>query len=210
MTMTTTLQPVVPRNESAVFVHPLALCDTDQVGEGTRIWPFAHVMDGAVVGKQCNIGEHVFIENGVRVGDRVTIKNYTGLWQGATIEDDVFVGAGVIFSNDRFPRARNSSPEVVERYRDQSQWLLPTTVRQGASIGCGVMFLPGVTIGRYALVGIGAVVSRDVVDHRVVIGNPARRIGWACFCGTTLNEQLQCPRCERVYKKHGESILEAG
>ena len=137
--MALTLQAHSAQPEATVYVHPMALCDTDQVGKGTRIWPFAHIMDGAVVGRHCNIGAHAFIENGVCVGDRVTIKNYTGLWKGVTIEDDVFIGPGVLFTNDRYPRARLSSPEAVERYSHDERWLLPITIRQGAFIGAQVV-----------------------------------------------------------------------
>src|SRR5215471_16952076 len=118
-----------------VFVHPSAICESDEVGRGTRIWAFAHVMKGAVVGRDCNIGDHVFIESGARIGDRVTVKNQAMIWDGVEIEDDVFVGPGVCFTNDRFPRSpRMPQPAVVARYRDRAGWVVRTRVEHGASL----------------------------------------------------------------------------
>lgn len=144
------------------FAHPQALVESESIGDGTRVWAFAHVLPGAVIGGDCNICDHVFIENDVRVGDRVTIKSGVQLWDGIEIEDDVFIGPNATFSNDRFPRSKEW-PEEFER----------TIVRQGASIGSNATLLPGVEIGRNAMVGAGAVVTKDVPPHAVVVGNPA-------------------------------------
>lgn len=179
---------------SAASIHPTALCDGAMIGEGTRVWAFAHVMPGAYVGRQCNIGDHAFIENGARVGDRVTVKNGAMIWDGVTMEDDVFIGPGVLFTNDRHPRSPRMS-EVATRYARTENWLAPTLVRRGASIGAGAIVLCGVTIGRYALVGAGALVTRDVPDHAIVAGHPAGWVGWACRCGQRLDEQKWCDRC---------------
>jgi acetyltransferase-like isoleucine patch superfamily enzyme len=145
-----------------VFVHERALVETDAIGPGTRIWAFAHVMPGAHIGADCNICDHTYIEGDVVVGDRVTIKSGVFLWDGLRIEDDVFIGPQATFTNDRFPRSRQSfeCPTLI--------------VRRGASIGAGAVLLPGVTIGEYAMVGAGAVVTADVPSHAVVVGNPAR------------------------------------
>ena len=149
---------------SSVFVHELALVESAAVGERCRVWPFSHIQDGAVVGADCNICEHVFIENGVRVGANVTIKNGISLWTGVTIADDVFLGPHAVFTNDRRPRAgRRLAPEQFAR----------TKVEQGASIGGGAVILCGITIGAYAMVAAGAVVTADVPPHAVVRGNPA-------------------------------------
>ncbi len=184
--------------ESTVHIHPAALCESSQVGAGSRIWAFAHVLAGAVIGRDCNICDHVYIEGGARIGDRVTVKNRVLIWEGVTIEDDVFIGPGVIFTNDRYPRSRKLAG-VAERYERKDEWLVATTVRRGASIGAGAIILCGLTVGQYAGIGAGAVVTRDVPDHCIAVGNPARVVGWACICGVPLNNKLCCPRCERLF-----------
>lgn len=150
------------------MIHPAALCESDQVGDGTRIWAFAHILPGARVGSDCNICDGVFVEGGVVVGDRVTVKCGVQLWDGVTLEDDVFVGPNATFTNDPFPRSR-IRPERYTR----------TVVRHGASIGANATILPGVVIGANAMVGAGAVVTRDVPTNAIVVGNPARVHGYA-------------------------------
>jgi UDP-2-acetamido-3-amino-2,3-dideoxy-glucuronate N-acetyltransferase len=151
----------------SVFVHPQGLCESTTVGDGTRVWAFAHVLPRAVIGADCNICDHVFVENDVVVGDRVTIKCGVQLWDGLRLGDDVFVGPNVTFTNDPFPRSK--------QYPEQFSG---TAVAAGASIGGGATILPGVRIGRRAMVGAGAVVIRDVPPNAVVVGNPARIIGY--------------------------------
>jgi UDP-2-acetamido-3-amino-2,3-dideoxy-glucuronate N-acetyltransferase len=185
---------------SDIFVHPRALCESEQVGKGTRIWAFAHVMSGAVVGCDCNIGDHAFIETGARIGDRVTVKNQAMVWDGVEIGDDVFVGPGVSFMNDVFPRSpRMPLPAVLARYREQARWLVRTHVERGASLGARSAILPGLTIGAYAAVGAGAVVTSDVPPYALVVGAPAQRAGWVCRCGIRLKEHQtaawRCPQC---------------
>jgi UDP-2-acetamido-3-amino-2,3-dideoxy-glucuronate N-acetyltransferase len=135
-----------------------------------------------------------------RIGDRVTVKNQAMVWDGVEIGDDVFVGPGVSFTNDTFPRSpRMPLPRVLARYRQQAQWLVRTRVEQGASLGAQSAILPGLTIGAYAAVGAGAVVTRDVSSYALVVGTPARRTGWVCRCGIRLKEHLEaawrCPQC---------------
>jgi UDP-2-acetamido-3-amino-2,3-dideoxy-glucuronate N-acetyltransferase len=145
------------------FKHPQALVESEKIGRGTRIWAFAHVLQGAVIGESCNICDHTFIENDVVLGDRVTIKCGVQVWDAIRLEDDVFVGPNVTFTNDPMPRSR----QHLDQYP-------VTTVRAGASIGANATILPGLTIGQRAMVGAGSVVTRSVPAHAVVVGNPAR------------------------------------
>lgn len=144
------------------YKHPMALVDSEKIGRGTRIWAFAHILPGASIGEDCNICDHVFIENEVVVGDRVTVKCGVQLWDGVTLEDDVFVGPNVTFTNDPFPRSR-ARPDQWSR----------TLVQRGASIGANATILPGLVIGSNAMIGAGAVVTRNVPAFAVVVGNPA-------------------------------------
>jgi acetyltransferase-like isoleucine patch superfamily enzyme len=157
-------QPRAPR----FFAHPNALVESAEIGERTRIWAFAHVLAGARIGADGNICDHTFIEGGVRIGDRVTIKCGVQLWDGVAIEDDVFIGPNATFTNDPFPRSRRR-PERFTR----------TLVRRGASIGANATILPGVTIGPEAMIGAGAVVTRDVPARAIVVGNPGYVTGYA-------------------------------
>lgn len=147
----------------APFIHAQALCETKHVGDDTRIWPFAYILSGARIGRDCNICSHVFIEAAVVVGDRVTLKSGVQLWDGVTVEDDVFIGPNATFTNDLFPRSKQR-PET---------WA-PTRLCTGASIGANATILAGTTIGEGAMVGAGAVVTRDVPAGKIVAGNPAR------------------------------------
>ncbi|MQA33314.1 WxcM-like domain-containing protein [Modestobacter roseus] len=149
------------------FVHPQGICESTDVGAGTRVWAFAHVLPGARIGADCNICDHVFVENDVVVGDRVTVKCGVQLWDGIRLADDVFVGPNVTFTNDPFPRSR-VYPESFAQ----------TIVGPGASLGGNATILPGVTIGRQAMVGAGAVVTKDVPPNAIVVGNPARIVGY--------------------------------
>ena len=144
------------------YVHPQALVETGDVGDGTRVWAFAHVMPGARIGADCNLCDHTYIEGGVVVGDRVTIKSGVFLWEGMLVEDDVFLGPQATFTNDRFPRSRR--PWTCEGI----------VIKHGATVGAGAVVLPGVKIGERAMVGAGAVVTKDVEPDTVVVGNPAR------------------------------------
>jgi acetyltransferase-like isoleucine patch superfamily enzyme len=149
------------------FVHPKGVCESENVGDGTRVWAFAHVLPGARIGADCNICDHVFVENDVLIGDRVTIKCGVQVWDGVTLADDVFVGPNVTFTNDPMPRSKT--------YPDK---FATTVVAHGASLGGGSVILPGVHIGRSAMVGAGAVVTKDVPPNAIVVGNPARIVGY--------------------------------
>jgi len=199
------MSPSVQSRDAAVFVHPRALCESEQVGAGTRIWAFAHVMSDARVGKDCNIGDHAFLESGATLGDGVVVKNGAMIWDGVTIEDEVFIGPGVMFTNDRFPRSRRS-PAAMRRYAHAENWREPTLVRRGASIGARAVILCGITVGAYACVAAGAVVTHDVPEHALIAGHPARAIGWVCACGLRLAKALRCEACARAYVLQGEHL----
>jgi acetyltransferase-like isoleucine patch superfamily enzyme len=186
--------------EPEYFVHPLGLCESAEIGAGTRIWAFAHVMPGAVVGAGCNICDHAFVESGARLGDNVTVKNGVLVFDKVTIEDDVFLGPNALFTNDLRPRAH------VKKSGDA---LLPTLVQQGATLGAGAVVVCGTTIGRYAFVAAGAVVARDVPAHALIAGNPGKRIGWVCECGERLDDGLRCS-CGRSYHLVSEAEGLAG
>lgn len=149
------------------FAHPNALVESAEIGSGTRVWAFAHILPGAKIGSDCNICDHTFIENDVVVGDRVTIKCGVQLWDGLRIEDDVFIGPNATFTNDAFPRSKHYPEKFLE-----------TRIRKGASIGANATILPGLTIGRSAMIGASAVVTRSVPTNAIVVGNPARIVGY--------------------------------
>jgi acetyltransferase-like isoleucine patch superfamily enzyme len=174
ISMTTFLKETI--GAGTFFQHPAALIDEGVViGCGSRVWAFAHVVTGAVIGEDCNICEHTFVEGRVKIGDRVTIKCGVSLWEGMTVENDVFIGPDAVFTNDARPRSRKY-PRLFAK----------CLLKQGCSIGANSTILPGLTIGRWSMVGAGAVVTRNVPDYALVIGNPARLKGWVCRCGERL------------------------
>lgn len=185
---------------SNYFQHPQAAIDEGaKIGNGTRVWAFVHILPGAVIGAECNICDHTFIEGGVTVGNRVTIKCGVSLWDGLTVEDDVFIGPNAVFTNDYRPRSRKYLPEFLK-----------TVLKEGCSLGANSTTLPGVTIGRWAMVGAGAVVTHDVPNYALVVGNPARLHGWVCRCGEKLlsgsGSLLTCA-CGRVYEQVGPTMI---
>ena len=185
-------------------IHPSALVETRFIGTGTYIWAFTHILDGASIGASCNIGDHCYIEQGVVVGDQVTIKNGNAIFEGITIEDGAFIGPNVTFTNDRYPRSPRMNASA-SRY-ENAEWLSSTLIKQGASIGGGVVLLPGITIGEFAMVGAGAVVTKDVPPYTLVVGNPAKAQGFVCQCGEALtqeenaSEDFECKDCNKQYE----------
>jgi UDP-2-acetamido-3-amino-2,3-dideoxy-glucuronate N-acetyltransferase len=182
--------------DDSVFVHEKALCETDSVGARTRVWAFAHLLPGAQVGTDCNICDHAFIEGGARLGNRVTVKNAVLVWDGVVVEDDVFLGPNMIFTNDLRPRATN------KKARHE---LLETVVREGATVGANATILCGITIGPYAFVAAGAVVTRSVPGHALVAGTPARQCGWVCSCGEPLPATLACA-CGKRFRENADGL----
>jgi UDP-2-acetamido-3-amino-2,3-dideoxy-glucuronate N-acetyltransferase len=181
------------------------------VGPGTSIWHRAQVRAGARIGAECIVGRDVFIDEAVHIGDRVKIQNAALVYRGVTVEDAVFIGPNAILTNDRYPRAVTTTGELARA----ADWQVsPISLRHGCSVGAGAIVVAGVDVGRFAMVGAGAVVTRTVPDHALVAGNPARRLGWVCECGLRLTDRatgapapatpgrdddLLCISCERHY-----------
>ena len=187
-------------NQQTARIHPTAdVAASATVGAGTRIWNQAQVREDARIGAGCVIGKNAYVDTGVVIGDRVKIQNNVSLYHGVTIEEGVFIGPHVCFTNDKVPRAVNRDGTA----KTDADWSVsPTLVRFGAAVGANSTILPGVSIGRWAMVGSGSVVTHDVDDYELVVGNPARRIGSACPCGEPLRDaddgtpfHGRCPRC---------------
>ena len=185
---------------SDFFVHPTSVVD-DQVviGEGTKIWHFCHIQSGAVIGKNCSFGQNVNISNNVRIGDGCKVQNNVSIYEGVELEDSVFCGPSCVFTNDLTPRAKY--PKGRAGYKK-------TLLKCGASIGANATIVCGHTIGRWAMVAAGAVVTTDVPDHALMMGVPARIRGWVCECGDVLSDDLVCDRCGRTYTESGDGLQE--
>lgn len=168
------------------YIHNTALVETDQIGAGTKIWAFAHVMPDVEIGDDCNIGDHVFIESGVRVGNGVTIKNNALIWKGVHVADYVYIGPSVVFTNDRSPRS-SRLPLIKKQGTSEADWLVETYVEEGASIGANATILPGVTLGRYCMVGAGSVVTKDVPPFALMVGNPAKFVAEVSEAGKVVD-----------------------
>jgi len=173
-----------------IYIHPTAIVESKDIGDGTRIWHFVHIREGAVIGKNCNIGKSVYIDTGVVIGDRVKIQNFATIYRGVTIEDDVFIGPAVVFTNDLYPRA----------FIWGENRIIETKVRKGASIGANATIVCGVEVGEYAMVGAGSVVTKDIPPHGLVYGNPARLRGFVCYCGRRLRTVMNRNRKWVEYK----------
>lgn len=185
------------------FVHPTSFVDEGVlIGEGTKIWHFSHIQKGARIGKNCSLGQNVNISNNVRVGDGVKIQNNVSLYEGVEVEDDVFLGPSCVFTNDLTPRAKY--PKGHENYKK-------TLIKKGASIGANATIVCGHTVGEWALIGAGAVVTSNVVNHALMLGVPAKQKGWACECGQLLSEKdglYVCKDCGRKYALNGKELKE--
>ncbi|MBA4181760.1 MAG: N-acetyltransferase [Anaerolinea sp.] len=187
-------------------VHPTAeVSERATIGDGASIWHQAQVREGAVVGPGCIIGKGVYVGADVAVGANCKVQNYSCLYEGVTLEDGVFIGPEVVFTNDRFPRAINPDGTI----KSADDWHVGrSVVKYGAAVGSRSVIVPGITIGRWALIGAGSVVTKDVPDHALVVGAPARQMGWVCVCAQRLDEQLRCPGCGRGFRPLGPGIAE--
>lgn len=185
---------------SEFYVHPTSIIDEDvQIGEGTKIWHFCHIQSGAKIGEKCSFGQNVNVSNNVTVGNGCKVQNNVSLYEGVKLEDYVFCGPSCVFTNDLTPRAKY--PKGRAGYKK-------TLVKEGASIGANATVVCGTTIGRWALIGAGAVVTTDVPDHALMLGVPARLRGWVCECGEILSDDLVCDKCGRIYKETGNGLEE--
>jgi len=175
---------------NSYYVHPTAIVESLAIGEGTKIWHFAHVRQGAKIGKNCNIGKSVYIDTDAEIGSNVKIQNFVSVYKGVIIEDDVFVGPSATFTNDLYPRAFIWDEEHVSA----------TRICRGASIGANATLVCGITVGEYAMIGAGSVVAKDVPPFALVLGNPGWQKGWVCYCGHRLKENATLSSNMSVYK----------
>ena len=180
------------------YIHPTAVVEkTAKIGKDTKVWHFVHIRETAEIGRECVLGHSVYVGKGVQIGDRVKLENRATIYQGVKIEDNVFVGPHVTFTNDRYPRSYSPNWRIV-----------PTLVKQGASIGAGTVVICGVTIGEYAMIGAGSVITKGIPPHALAYGNPASLRGFVCKCGRQLKTEkekerqitMRCPSCEEEYE----------
>ena len=186
----------IPKDD--FFVHPRAVVDDNvMIGKGTKIWHFSHILSESHIGEKCNIGQNVVIGPDVTIGNQCKIQNNVSVYKGVTLEDGVFCGPSMVFTNIFNPRAEISKMDQVR----------PTIVKKGATIGANATIVCGHTIGQYAFVGAGAVVTRDVPDHALMVGNPAKQMGWACICGERLKKNFNCAVCKKRFKKTSNGLI---
>ncbi len=182
------------------FVHESSYVGEDvSVGAGTKIWHFCNILRGASIGEQCTLGQNVNVGNNVKIGSGVKIQNNVSVYEGVELEDYVFCGPSAVFTNDLTPRSK---------YPKGRAGYIKTLVKCGASIGANATVLCGVTIGRWAMIGAGAVVTRDVPSYALMVGAPAKQAGWVCECGSKLEEELRCENCGRGYYLEEGSLVE--
>jgi UDP-2-acetamido-3-amino-2,3-dideoxy-glucuronate N-acetyltransferase len=197
------------RGTDEVFVHESAYVDEGaRIGKGTKIWHFCHVMPGAVIGERCNLGQNVVVMNGVRIGNNVKVQNNVSIYEGVELEDDVFCGPSMVFTNVLNPRSHVSRKNEYQR----------TLVRRGSTIGANATVVCGITLGEYSFIGAGAVVTTDAPDYALMVGVPAKRVGWMCQCGERLPDGAgsraksgawTCSRCGSSYERSGDGIRRA-
>ena len=182
------------------FVHESSYIDENvTIGEGTKIWHFCHIQKGAQIGKKCSLGQNVNVSNNVKIGNGVKIQNNVSVYEGVELEDYVFCGPSMVFTNDLTPRSKY--PKGVE-------WYKKTLVKYGASIGANATIICGNTIGKWAMIASGAVVTKDVPAYALMAGVPAKQMGWVCECGTPLKETYKCIECSREYTLENNELKE--
>ena len=182
-----------------IFIHETAVVDDGaQIGSGTKVWHFCHVMGTAQIGENCVLGQNVFIGNRAVLGNNVKVQNNVSVYEGVICEDDVFLGPSMVFTNVVNPRSAVNRKEEFK----------PTLVKRGASIGANATIVCGHTVGRWAMIAAGAVVTKDVPDHALMAGVPAKQIGWVCECGEVLRGDLSCGKCGRKYGQSEEGLIE--
>ena len=187
--------------EKDFFVHESAYIDDEvKIGKGTKIWHFSHVMSGAVIGENCTFGQNVCVAQNVRIGNNVKIQNNVSIYEGVELEDYVFCGPSMVFTNVKNPRCKYP--------QRGSAFYLKTLVKEGASIGANATIVCGHTIGKHAFIAAGAVVTGDVPDYALMVGVPAKRKGWVCECGEQLETGLNCPKCDRSYFEEKSRLIE--
>lgn len=193
-------------NNDSYFVHESSYVDEGvSIGSGTKIWHFCHVMKGAEIGEKCTLGQNVFVAGGVQIGRGVKIQNNVSIYDGVILEDDVFCGPSMVFTNVKNPRS------FFPRNREEDY--LITRVKKGATIGANATIVCGITIEEYAFIAAGAVITKHVPAHAVMAGVPARFKGWACVCGESLcvrKDEIHCPFCGRLFLKRGRGLAECG
>lgn len=182
------------------YKHSTAIVESDNIGDGSKIWHFAHIRERAIIGKNCNVGKSVYIDIDVKIGDSVKIQNFVSIYKGVEIEDDVFVGPSVIFTNDLYPRSFI--------WREDN--IVQTTIKKGSSIGANSTIICGLTIGEYAMVGAGSVVTKDVPPFYLVFGNPARLKGFVCYCGKRLKNVIEKKEEYVIYKCECGKLVNVG
>ncbi len=183
-----------------VFVHPTSIVDDNVlIGEGTKIWHFSHIQSGARIGKNCSFGQNVNVSNNVKIGDGCKVQNNVSIYEGVELENYVFCGPSCVFTNDLTPRAKY--PKGRAGYKT-------TIVEEGASIGANATVVCGHRIGKWALIGAGAVVTSNVPAHALMLGIPAKRKGWVCECGELLSDSLRCMKCGRIYAETKKGLEE--
>lgn len=185
---------------SEYFVHPTSVVDDGVIiGEGTKIWYFCHIQEGARIGKKCSLGQNVNVSNNVKVGDGCKLQNNVSLYEGVELENDVFCGPSCVFTNDLTPRAKYPKGRVAYK---------KTLIKRGASIGANATVVCGHTVGEWAMIAAGAVVTSNVPNHALMMGVPARIRGWVCECGEVLSDDLVCDKCGRTYKEVPDGLEE--
>ncbi len=173
------------------------ICDDEKIGEETKIWHFCHIQSGAEMGENCSFGQNVNISNNVKIGNKVKVQNNVSIYEGVELEDYVFCGPSMVFTNDLTPRAKY--PKGNAGYKR-------TLLKEGATVGANATIVCGHEIGKWAMIAAGAVVTKDVPDYALMAGVPAKQMGWVCECGEVLSDNLECESCHREYEEHTDGL----